>query len=125
MQFLYCFQLQTVHNSPCVRHNFVELVEILLLKQEHHVVRQNECVSRTHVNCLFECHFCVVYIGSALQCQGQVAKSFFIIRLDFKRIKEVDRSLVKVLVLFILDTAYVDDGRYICGVVLPRSLEHL
>jgi len=124
MQFLYCFQLQTVHNSSRVRHNLVELVEILLLEQEHHVVSQNECVSWAHVYCLFERHFCVIDVGSALKCQGQVAKGLFVIRLDLKCIQKVYRSLVIVLVLFILNTTYVDNRRYISGVVLPSGLEH-
>ena len=66
MQFLNRFKLFIVHNAARVRQNLPELVEILLLEQEHHVVRQNEGVAWTHIHGLFKRHLRVLKIRCTL-----------------------------------------------------------
>ena len=64
----------------------VELAEVLLLQQEHHVVREDESVAWAHVHSLFKCHLCVFEVRGPLEGEGQVAECLFISRIYFKRI---------------------------------------
>ena len=62
VQLLDCFKLFIVHDATRMRNNLTELLEVLLLQQEHHVVSKDECVTWAHINGLFERHLSVVNI---------------------------------------------------------------
>ena len=83
MQFLNRFKLFIVHNAACVRQNLPELIEVLLLEQEHHVVRQNEGVAWTHVHGLLKRHLCILDVRCALKRQCQVAEGLLVVRFQF------------------------------------------
>ena len=85
VQLDYHSQFCLVHHSPRMRHHFVKLFEVLLFQQEHHVVGQDECVAWTDVDSLFKSDLCVVNVGdSSLKSKGQIAKGFFVVRLNLK-----------------------------------------
>ena len=66
-----------------MRHDLVKLVEILLLEQKHHVIHQDESVTRTDIDGFFKGHFSVVNVGGTLESEGEIAKCLLIVRFYF------------------------------------------
>lgn len=113
----------SVHHALCMQHDFVKLVEFLLLKQEQHIVLQNERIAGGDVDSLFESSLGKIDVVCFFERECQVAKGFFIVAFDLKGVEEADCRIF-VIVMFELQGSQVHDRSKVSRVDFMSALKH-